>query len=87
MEKRLAVMQESTITTQMLIRIREIDGAPPTKKVLADMTMSDREALRAAMKATEGDIDSVIATSCEQCGEPVYALVEGEKDFFFPGLG
>ena len=87
MEKRLAVMPDANITTVMLIRIREIDGAPPTKKQLAEMSRKDRTALRAAMAAVDGDIDTVITTTCEQCGEPVQARLEGEKDFLYLGLG
>ena len=87
MEKRLTVMSDANITVAMLIRIRDINGAPPTKKLLAEMSLKDRTALREAMAATDGDIDTVITSTCEQCGEPVRARIEGEKDFLYPGIG
>ena len=45
-EKRLAQMHEPNITSAMLIRIIDIDGISPSKKMLADMSIRDRTALR-----------------------------------------
>jgi hypothetical protein len=87
MQKRLMVMQETNTTFALLIRIRDIDGAPPTKKLLVEMSMHDRNALRAAIAATDGDIDTVISTTCEACGTTLQTPLTGEKDFFYPGFG
>jgi len=69
----------------MLIRIRDIDGVPPTKKTLTEMALKDRQALRQAMAAADGGIDTVVESTCDGCGGPVRTRVEAAPDFLFPG--
>lgn len=84
MEKRLAALPEATLSQAMLIRLREIDGTPPTKKTLTDMGLKDRQALRQAMLEADAGIDTVIAMTCEGCGTPVRTRIEGTPNFLFP---
>ena len=84
-EKRLAALPEATITAAMLIRMLEIDGKGPSKKALAEMTLRDRQALRQAMLAVDGGIDTTVDAACEQCGASVKLRLEGDPAFFFPG--
>ncbi|MHB9023436.1 MAG: T4 family baseplate hub assembly chaperone [Armatimonadota bacterium] len=84
MEKRLAALPEATLSLAMLIRIREIDGVAPTKKTLTEMALKDRQALRQAMLAADGGIDTTIESTCDGCGAPVRTRVESAPDFLFP---
>ena len=85
MEKRLAALPEASLSQAMLIRIRDIDGVPPTKKTLTEMALKDRQALRQAMAAADGGIDTVVESTCDGCGGPVRTRVEAAPDFLFPG--
>ena len=87
MEKRLVAFPDSYQSQAMLMRIREIDGMPPTKKTLTEMVLRDYNALYAAMLAAEGGIDTAITAACDGCGALMRTRIEGEKDFLYPGLG
>lgn len=83
-EKRLAALKEPTISSAMLIRVLSIDGAAPNKKMLADLPMRDRAALRAEMARVDGGIDTVIEIECDACGTPIRTRLESEPSFLFP---
>jgi len=83
-EKRLAALPEATISQGMLIRILDIDGKAPTRKTVTEMSLKDRQALRQAMLAVDGGIDTTVDTACEHCGQPIRIRVEGDAGFFFP---
>lgn len=83
-EKRLATLKEPTITSAMLIRILDVDGKPPTKKLLSEMSLRDRTALRKAMAKVDAGPDTSIALDCEACGSPIRTRLEAEPAFFFP---
>jgi hypothetical protein len=85
-EKRLAQMQEPTISAAMLIRILEIDGAAPSKKALAEMSMRDRAALRSEMLRVDASIDTNIERDCDSCGGRIRTKLEAEPSFLFPGV-
>lgn len=85
-EKRLAQMQEPNISSAMMIRILEIDGAAPSKKALAEMSMRDRTALRAEMLRVDAGIDTNIEYECESCGARIRTRLEAEPSFLFPGV-
>lgn len=84
MEKRLAALPEATLSQAMLIRIRDIDGTPPTKKTLTDMALKDRQAVRQAMLEADAGIDTVVEMVCNGCGTPMRTRVEGTPHFLFP---
>jgi len=84
-EKRLAALPEATITQAMLIRIVAVDGQAPTKQTLNTMSLKDRQALRQAMLAADGGIDTTVDAVCEQCGTPIRTRIEAEPNFLFPG--
>lgn len=86
MEKRLAQMQEPSISTAMLIRILDIDGNQPNKKALAEMSMRDRTALRTEMQRVDAGIDTTIETGCDSCGARIRTRLEAEPAFLFPGI-
>lgn len=83
-EKRLAALPEATISQGMLIRILDIDGTAPNKKTVTAMSLKDRQALRHAMLAIDGGIDTTVETACEHCGQPLRTRVEADAGFFFP---
>lgn len=85
-EKRLAQMQEPNISAAMMIRILEIDGAAPSKKALAEMSMRDRTALRAEMLRVDAGIDTHIECECDSCGARIRTKLEAEPAFLFPGV-
>lgn len=85
-EKRLAQMQEPNISAAMMIRILEIDGAAPSKKALAEMSMRDRTALRAEMLRVDAGIDTSIECECDSCGARIRTKLEAESSFLFPGV-
>ena len=85
-EKRLASLREPNITSAMLIRIIEIDGQPPSKKSLAEMSMRDRNALRQEMARVDAGIDTVVEVECESCGTRIRTRLEAEPPFLFPNL-
>ncbi len=86
MEKRLASLKEPTITSAMLMRIIEIDGKPPTRKVMSEMALRDRSALRQEMARVDAGIDTVVDVDCESCGARIRTRLEAEPGFLFPGV-
>jgi len=85
-EKRLAQLQEPSISSAMLIRIIDIDGNPPSKKALAEMSMRDRSSLRSDMLSVDGGIDTNIECDCDSCGTRIRTRLEAEPSFLFPGV-
>lgn len=85
-EKRLSQMQEPTISSAMMIRLLDIDGTPPSKKALADMSMRDRSALRQEMVRVDAGIDTTLDLECESCGASIRTRLEAEPGFLFPGV-
>jgi len=85
-EKRLASLKEPNISSAMLIRIIDIDGKPPSKKILAEMSMRDRSALRQEMARVDAGIDTSVEVECDGCGTPIRTRLEAESAFLFPNL-
>ena len=85
-EKRLAALKEPTLTAAMMIRIVEIDGQPPSKKLLNEMTMGDRSALRKEMLRVDGGIDTQVDVPCDACGARIRTRLEAEPGFLFPSV-
>lgn len=85
-EKRLAQMQEPTISAAMMIRILDIDGTAPSKKALSEMSMKDRSALRQEMMRVDAGIETTVKLSCDSCGTEIRTKLEAEPAFLFPGV-
>lgn len=85
-EKRLAQMEEPSLSAAMMIRILDIDGNAPTKKTLNEMSMRDRSALRQEMLRVEAGIDTTIEIDCDSCGARIRTRLEAEPSFLFPGV-
>jgi len=85
-EKRLAQMQEPSISSAMMIRIVDIDGSAPSKKALAEMSMRDRSALRQEMLRVDAGIDTAVELDCDSCGMRMRTRLEAEPSFLFPGV-
>lgn len=85
-EKRLAQMQEPSISSAMMIRIVDIDGNAPSKKALNEMSMRDRSALRQEMLRVDAGIDTAIELDCDSCGARIRTRLEAEPSFLFPGV-
>ena len=85
-EKRLAALREPNITSAMLIRIIDIDGKPPSKKILAEMSMRDRGALREEMARVDAGIDTTVEVECDGCGTRIRTRLEAEPAFLFPSV-
>ncbi len=85
-EKRLAALKEPNISSAMLIRILELDGKPPSKKALAEMSLRDRNALRQEMTRVDAGIDTAIEVACEGCGALLRTRLEAEPAFLFPAV-
>lgn len=85
-EKRLSQMQEPTISSAMMIRLLDIDGIPPSKKALAEMSMRDRSALRQEMQRVDAGIETTLDLECESCGAQIRTRLEAEPGFLFPGV-
>ena len=85
-EKRLAAVKQPTLTAAMMIRIVKIDDQPPSKKLLNEMTMGDRSALRKEMLRVDGGIDTQVDVPCDVCGTRIRTRLEGEPVFLFPSV-
>ena len=85
-EKRLAQMEEPSISAAMMIRILDIDGAAPSKKALAEMSLRDRSVLRQEMLRVDAGIDTSIESDCDSCGTRIRTRLEAEPSFLFPGV-
>ena len=83
-EKRLAALKQPSLTAAMMIRILSIDGQPPSKKHLNEMSMRDRSALREEMTRVDGGIDTAVDVSCDSCGARIRTRLEAEPAFLFP---
>lgn len=85
MEKRLAALKEPSISSAMTMRIIEIGGVPPSKKLMAEMSLRDRTALRQAMERVNAGVDTTIISECAACGHRLRTRLESEAAFLFPG--
>jgi len=85
-EKRLAQMQEPSISSAMMIRILDIDASAPSKKALSEMSMRDRSALRQEMLRVDAGIDTAVELDCDSCGTRIRTRLEAEPSFLFPGV-
>jgi len=85
-EKRLAAMKQPSLTAAMMIRIISIDGQPPSKKLLNEMSIRDRSALREEMTRVDGGIDTAVDVSCDSCGARIRTRLEAEPAFLFPSV-
>ena len=85
-EKRLAALKEPSISSAMLIRLIDIDGAAPSKKLMNDMSLRDRSALRQEMLRVDAGVDTTVETECETCGTRIRTRLEAEPGFLFPGV-
>lgn len=85
-EKRLAALKEPSISSAMLIRLIEIDGAAPSKKLMNEMKLGDRSALRQEMLRVDAGIDTLVEVHCESCNAPLRTRLEAEPGFLFPGV-
>lgn len=88
MEKRMAAMKpvELNIHTPMLMRIKSVDGKPPSKNTLRGLAVSDLKALRDAMTRLDGGIDTKVTARCIECGALLTTRLESNESFFFPGV-
>ena len=85
-EKRLAALKEPSISSAMLIRIIDVDGAAPSKKLMNKMSLRDRSALRQEMVRVDAGIDTTVEVDCESCGTRIRTRLEAEPGFLFPGV-
>ncbi len=85
-EKRLAALKEPSISSAMLIRLIDIDGSAPSKKLMNEMSLRDRSALRQEMLRVDGGVDTTVETECEVCGTRIRTRLEAEPGFLFPGV-
>lgn len=85
-EKRLAALKEPSISAGMLIRLIDIDGAAPSRKLMNEMTLGDRSALRQEMVRVDAGIDTTVEADCEACGARIRTRLEAEPGFLFPGV-
>ncbi len=85
MEKRLAALKEPSVSSAMTMRVVTIDEKPPTKKVMTDMTLRDRHALRNEMERVNAGIDTTVTSECFACGQRLRTRLESEPGFLFPG--
>ena len=85
-EKRLAALTEPSISSAMLIRLIDIDGSAPSKKLMNEMTLGDRSTLRQEMVRVDAGIDTSVEIHCESCNAPLRTRLEAEPGFLFPGV-
>ena len=85
-EKRLAAMKQPSLSTAMMIRLVSIDNQPPSKKLLNDMSVRDRSALREEMARVDGGINTQVDVSCDSCGARLRTRLEAEPAFLFPSV-
>ena len=85
-EKRLAALKEPSISSAMLIRLVDVNGAVPSKKLMNEMTLGDRSALRQEMVRVDAGIDTTLVFNCESCNAPLRTRLEAEPGFLFPGV-
>ncbi len=85
-EKRLAALKEPSISSAMLIRLVDIDGAAPSKKLMNEMSLGDRSALRQEMVRVDAGIDTTVEVDCETCNARIRTRLEAEPGFLFPGV-
>lgn len=86
MEKRLASLKEANISSAMLMRLIDVDGKAPSKKLISDLSLRDRNALREAMRESDAGIDTMIEVDCAVCGTRIRTRLETEPSFLFPGV-
>ena len=82
----MAAMKQPSLSTAMMIRLIGIDGQPPSKKLLNDMSIRDRSALREEMARVDGGINTQVDVSCDSCGARLRTRLEAEPAFLFPSV-
>lgn len=85
MELRLAQLKDPSPSAAMLMRLTSIDGQPPNKRVMQQMSLMDRNALRQAMQEVDAGIDTSVYLDCAECGLRLTTRLEAEPGFLFPG--
>ncbi len=85
-EKRLAALKEPSISSAMLMRLIDVDGTAPSKKLMNEMSLRDRSALRQEMVRVDAGIDTTVEVDCEVCGTTIRTRLEAEPGFLFPGV-
>jgi hypothetical protein len=88
-EERLAQFKKlaDKLSMALLVRIELLGGKPPTMKDIKDMSMRDRDALRAYMDEVDGGVETELEMGCPNCGAEFEEQIDpGQPGFFFPSM-
>jgi len=80
-----AIIERSVRDDSTIVSV-DIDGKPPSKKALAEMSLRDRNALRQEMARVDAGIDTTVEVACEACGTLLRTRLEAEPAFLFPSV-
>jgi len=73
------------LTLSLLARVIEIDGKQPSLTTIKDLSIRDRNYLRAKMDEVEGGIETIVDVTCSSCGTDFKTDLDvGDRNFFFP---
>jgi hypothetical protein len=73
------------LTLLLMLRVVDIDGKPPSIFTLKNLTVRDRDTIRAAFVALDGGIETTIDVQCPLCGcEFKREIDPGQPSFFSP---
>ncbi len=78
---------EDKLSTALVIRLEMLDGKPPTLQDIKQMSMRDRDDLRAEFDEHDGGVDTSLEMRCTLCGAEFNDEIDpGQAGFFFPSV-
>lgn len=78
-------MPNEVATLNLLLRIESYNGSPPALETIQNLGLRDRNAIRDAIEATEGGVDTSLEFTCKFCGTDFASDVDMmQRGFFSP---
>jgi hypothetical protein len=75
---------EDSLSQAILMRLEQLDGAPPTLEAVKAMGWKDRQAIRKIFESVEGGVDTEVDMTCPKCSNEFKRDVEVSPSFFSP---
>lgn len=84
-EEEIAKYQIDVISRSLLARVELLGDKKPALDQIKNLSMRDRDALRAVIDDVEGGVDTEIDMTCQACGQEFTRELDiGQQGFFFP---
>lgn len=77
--------KDEILSVNILVRLVELDGRPPSKDAVKSLSWKDRNFLRNFIDEIEGGIETDVSWKCRTCESEFTIMVDiGQRGFLFP---